>query len=319
MLTLLGGCEYLAKIPSLLGGGEQYLLHGYDVLCYPGQSIELTARLQGGYRLADIRGQEIVFCHDQREIGRAVTDSEGYASIRWQAPSNIGYWFVVCQPAAPEVAAGAGKARLLVDAVSADTPIVIVDMDNTVVRPQWTGVVTGTADPVPDSAEVLRRLHEDCGWAVVYLSARPDLLGVRSRDWLDKHQFPLGPLLLSQRLLIYDSGQQDYKSRRLMQVAARFRNIRAAIGDKPGDALAYGAINIPMCIVVLSNTVADRDGRRIRELADGDGAIRIARDWRQVEDLLHGQCEASDTRHQASQRGIMLQPQKINHEAHQVH
>jgi hypothetical protein len=221
----------------------------------------------------------------RNEIGRACTDGEGYARIRWTAPEAPGCWFIECRPASPALAADAGDARILVAALPPDEALLVVDIDDTVVRRQW-GIITGSATPAPGAAEALANAERACDCQIVYLSARPDLLGVRSRDWLDSNGFPPGPLLLSQQLLPWDCSQRDYKEEKLRELKSRFRNIRAGIGDRLSDVQAYRTADVPLSIVILHpGDGGGRDGE-LCCLARRNARVRLVDNWQDAERTL---------------------------------
>lgn len=89
--------------------------------------------------------------------------------------------------------------------------------------------VFAEALPLPGAAEVLGRVAS-AGWKIVYLSARPPWARGMSLEWLKKHGFPRGELVLTRdkaeacrrlgiRIVVEDAPHEVRSLRRVAQVA----------------------------------------------------------------------------------------------------
>jgi hypothetical protein len=205
-LTALGGLTGCHVVDNWLGGQSGYLLQGHDAMAYPQESVPLVARLQEGDFLRNQPDHEIIFSYSpggrsgpstqsgcpggagspqgDTEIARSRTDRHGLASAAWVAPATPGHYVVTVRPASAELARQTGSTWLLVSVLPPDAPLLITDLDKTIVAGEFSKVLAGRAEPIPHAADVLGRLQRDLGYTVVYLTRRPALLGVRSRDWL---------------------------------------------------------------------------------------------------------------------------------------
>ncbi|MBI5725948.1 MAG: hypothetical protein HZA50_18455 [Planctomycetes bacterium] len=228
--AMLCGCGWFCDLQN------GYLLHGQDVILLPGQKVALKARLQSGGFLIDEQNRRVRFSLAGRQIAEATTDREGFAEAQF-TPAEPGDYLISVE-VQPE---GLGRkppppAELLVACRKADQPIIVVDLDGTLVAHGFDKVLTGNPDPLPDSPGVMKRLADE--FTILYLTHRPAYLGPKSKRWLAGHGFPRGPVILSQPGdLITGSGK--YKTEQLEALHSRFSMVQIGIGDLPSDAQAY--------------------------------------------------------------------------------
>ncbi|MDD4891176.1 MAG: hypothetical protein PHU85_14740 [Phycisphaerae bacterium] len=279
--SILPGCGIVEK---WFGGQHGYLLLGVDALAYPGEHTELVARLQKGSFLDDRPNREIVFSRGEHVLARAITDDEGYARARWMAPTSQGEYLVTVSTGDRKLAERAGTACLLISVHDRASRVLISDLDHTLVDGGFKKVLTGKAAPLPGSADVLNRAEREKGYVIVYLTRRPDVLGKRSRNWLDSHGFPRGPIITSDSLLI---RSEKFKRQHLEELKRRFPNLEAGIGDLPSDVHAYRSVDVRLCILIVNPGDDFLDRRRqADELSRLDERVILTSDWQDVAGVL---------------------------------
>ncbi|MFO8013729.1 MAG: hypothetical protein R6X20_10545 [Phycisphaerae bacterium] len=268
------------------------VLLAHDVLCRPGEEVDLRASLRGGFRLEGVEGVRIQFHLDQRRIDQVTSNSDGDVQTRWTAPSEPGDYAIRVRVKPDDQPDDEDDhtppTRLLVAVRKAETPIAIVDLDKTLVASGFHWVLLGgsRAEPMNGSGVVLARLART--HTVVYLTHRPDFLGPTSKAWLDRHGYPLGPLLTSTLGgLIEGSGR--FKTRRLSDLAKHFTNLKVGIGDKVSDARAYAALGLTS-VLILPVDWSDDDPEDFEDLASDlaalPEAVHVVTNWAQVSAIL---------------------------------
>ena len=282
-----GFSDILRRIRNELG---QVLL-ARDVLCTPGEEVVLSASLRGGFRLEGVEGVRIQFHLDERRLGQVTTGGDGDAEVRWTAPDEPGDYSIRVRVKPDDQPEDEGDqiapSRLLVAVRKADTSIAIVDLDKTLVASGFHRVLLGSgAEPMAGSGVVLARLART--HTVVYLTHRPDFLGPTSKAWLDRHGYPLGPVLTSTLGGLIE-GSGPYKTRRLADLAKNFKNLKVGIGDKVSDARAYADLGLTS-ILILHVDWSEDDPEDYEDLA-GDLAglpdsIHVVTNWSDVSAVL---------------------------------
>jgi hypothetical protein len=216
------------------------LFYAYDTLAYPGRPVDLAARVTRAENMKGMAGVEVTFILGSTVIGRAQTDGSGLASLAWTPPAAGTYQLsahISALPSgAPHDVLEVVAAPLLVSAQPPNAKIVVIDLDHTVVDAGFFRVLVGDPSPMADAVRVTDRLAGT--YAIVYLTHRPDLLTRKSKEWLTRHAFPRGPLLVSELEQAFgDSGK--FKTARLKDLKNAYANVAIGIGDKLSDAQAY--------------------------------------------------------------------------------
>ena len=278
--AVLSGC---GAQHALLGTETTYLFGGYDVLCTPGQTVALRARLQAGDFLRGRDGHVVRFRREGALYGAALTDGDGVAAVSF-TPRHSGDT-VFTADAAPRGFRDVPPqpVRLVVACRPADAPLVVVDLDKTLVASGFQEVLLGSPAPMPDSPRVMRRIAGKYG--VVYLTHRPDLFGPKSKAYLRRHGYPDGPLLLSD-IRGFLRGSEAFKSGMLAELRGRFGNLQIGIGDKISDAAAYHANGLRAMLIVQPDEV--RTAEAAAELArqierDLPPEVHVVTSWGQIE------------------------------------
>jgi hypothetical protein len=267
----------------VFGNDSPYLLHAFDVLCVPGQDVRIRARLQGGAFLNDQEDRPLVFRGPEGSVRQARTDDEGYAEIGYRPEEPGEYRFTVeIVPAEGEDERLPSPAELLVACRRPQTPVAVIDLDGTLVASGFDKVLVGDPNPMPRSVEVMQRVAQH--YTVVYLTHRTDHFGPKSRRWLEDHDYPLGPLLLSKTGDLL-TGSEEYKARRLGNLRSQFERVEVGVGDRFSDARVYLDQGMRSVLVVHLDGFDEADDLRDRasDLDDLPEGVLIATDWREVE------------------------------------
>jgi len=266
----------------LFGGRQGYLFTVSDAVALPGEEVLLRAHLQGGDLLRAQPGHVVRFSRGGEFYKAAETDRDGVAAVSFTPPGSGDYVFRAelspngfpDQPPEPVEA--------LVLCRRADTPLVIVDLDKTVVASGFQQVLVGKPEPMADSVAVMKRLAKE--YTPIYLTHRPDLFGPKSRAWLREHEYPRGPLLLSD-IGGFLKGSGAFKSAMLGDIRRRFKGNAVGIGDKVSDVVAYHDNGLRAFLVVQPDETAGAAG--LRQLADSldplPDVVQTITGWREIE------------------------------------
>ncbi len=273
---------------AIIGAEGGYLYYPFDTLAYPGKSVDLGVRLQEIRRMSGVEGVAVEFLLDGKRVGTDMTDSEGIAVIPWTPAKPGCYTFrarIADAPRDHEPAEAIEPVLLVVCAREKDTPMMVIDLDHTVVDASFWRVLlpgSGWAKPMAGSVEVTRRLAKD--YQLIYLTHRPDLLTRRSKAWLSEHGYPVAPLLVSEMKDVMDSG--EFKTGKLKSLREAYPRLSIGIGDKPSDAQAY--VQNGMTAYLLPN-FDKNDPDEMRELAEivrdikGPGTLQVVSSWDEIE------------------------------------
>ncbi len=282
--AVLGGCGVQEL---MLGTENDYLLLAIDSLAAPNQETMLHVQVRGGDFLRGQSGLAVRFFRDGRLFKVAETGEDGAAAVTF-TPSAPGDYEFVAQVAPAGLSQSPPEpATLLVACRQPDAPLVLVDLDKTVVASGFEAVLLGTPKPMDHSRRVLGRLAERR--TIVYLTHRPELLGPKSKRWLADNSFPRGPLL-SSTVSGFLKGSEAYKASRIAELKKTFTNLEIGIGDKISDARAY-LDNGMRAIMILDIPPAGARNRRARlkDLAEelkslrDDEKAQVVIGWDQVE------------------------------------
>ncbi len=271
-----------------MGAKDGIVFYAFDVLCEPNEPVELVARLQEAELLDDIEDMTVGFYLDTELVGEAVTDDEGFARLKWMPAGQGDYELSVkvktegVKEEYAEEMAGLESVPLLVSVRPRETRFVVVDLDHTVVESSFLYVLLGQAKPMEGSVEMMKKIAEQ--YSVIYLTHRPDLLTHLSKNWLRKHGYPRGVLLVSTIKQVL-GGSGDFKTGRLMDVRVKYPNISLGIGDKLSDAEAYVANGMTAYLIPYYKKKSKdmrRMARDIRLLGDQEG-LQVVRNWQEIE------------------------------------
>jgi len=282
--ALPGGC---GTQELLLGTRGSYLFTTVDALATPGQEVDLRAQFRSGDFLRGSPGYAVRFYRDGAIWKVAETDSEGTASVSFTPAAPGDYEFTAVLAPVGLAEEPPEPRKLLVACRPPDTPIVVVDLDKTVVASGFHTVLVGTPEPMPDSQAVLKRLAET--HAIVYLTHRPDYLSIRTKDWLRQQGYPGGVVLLS-TTGGFLKGSGEFKSAMLADLKKRFGRIEIGIGDKVSDAQAYRQNGLRTFLLLPPPPQATPEAYEAlaESLQPLDDQVQVVGDWRQIQDVLFG-------------------------------
>lgn len=262
---------------SIAGGQE--IISAFDVLALPGESISLEAKLEGaglwGFR-PDISGGELVFRRDGEEAGRARTDDDGRAKLVLSRAAE-GESLVKVARASEKLSSDA-SAELFIAVRTAETPMVIVDIDGTIadvsaLKVIWKNARKNYTDirPLPNAVEVMGKLASR--FKILYLTHREEMFLPLTKTWLRELGFPRAPVFFSRFPEETWSGEK-YKTERIRQLKARWPGIFLGIGDRVEDGKAYAANALEAYI--------------IRDESDPDPTdrVRYVKGWSEIEEAL---------------------------------
>jgi hypothetical protein len=285
LTAALGALTGCGLQDQMLGASGGLLFQGYDTLATPGQPVKLTASLQGGDYLKGVEGYRVGYYLLDKKIGQALTDDDGLAEIAF-TPEAIGNHIVLARLEDPDVRKFAIEAvEIVVSTQTATRPMVIVDLDHTLVASGFGDVLAGRADPMPDSDRVMERLARRR--TIIYLTHRPQLFTEGTKRWIRKYNYPTGALLTS-TLREFFSGSGPYKSAKIEELKATFPKIEIGIGDKPSDVQAYAANGLKAVLIIHPDAIdTSAEARRMAaELAKLPPEIEVVESWTQVEQAL---------------------------------
>jgi len=263
-----------------------------DLLATPGEEVTLQASLRGGFRLDGVEGVRIQFHLDERRVDEVTSDGDGNVQTRWTAPAEPGDYRVRVRVKPDDQPAEEDRqvepARLLVSVRKAETPLAVVDLDKTLVASGFATVLLGgaSAEPMAGSQAVLARLAKT--YTIVYLTHRPDFLGPTSKNWLDTHGYPAGPVLTSTLGGLLE-GSGTFKTERLNALKKTFANLKVGIGDKVSDAQAYAALGMTSILIPdvnWSDDDAEDFEKAAAEIAALPDTVHVATTWTEVSAVL---------------------------------
>ncbi len=286
LLVILCGCAGCGTQGALLGSGANYVFTSTDALTAPGEAVSVYARVEEGDMLRSRPGAVVRFyTPDGRFYKASVTNGEGIARVPFRPESAGDHQLVVdVSPMGLEEPPPKPR-RIIVYTRAADTPILLVDMDKTVVASGFQTVLIGDPEPMERSGQVLRRASKR--WQVVYLTHRPDYFSTKSKQWLRRHDYPQGPLLLS-RVDEFLQGSGAFKTQEIRRLQKTFDNIQAGIGDKVSDVMAYHETGLKS-VLILPMPPREK-AQAYRQLASSLGElpeeVNVVTHWSQVEKVL---------------------------------
>lgn len=241
-----------------------------DLVLAVGEAGALRGRFTYGTVDKDLEDEDVeVFvqtCPGWEDWGTARTDSDGIVWV--DVPADL-----------PK---GDYRVRMVVlgDGTTADGAIavwppgveaVVTDVDGTLTTSDWQAVQDVAFGPDAEmyaGADAAMQRWAEKGYRLVYLSGRPQFVNRYSRQWLERHAFPFGPIHLTEQavdVIPTDSFVRTFKAEWIADLQTRVGVVfRAAYGNATTDIGAYDDAGIPKADTWI---VGDNAG------ADGTGAI----------------------------------------------
>ncbi len=265
----------------VLGTPGEYLFIANDQLVTPGERTWLRARLQGGDLLSDRPGHTVMFYRDGSLHGASVTDADGVARLHF-TPSAKGDYVFEARVSPVGLTSPPGPVpSLLIACRPHDEPILVVDIDRTLVESGFVQVLFGEPEPLEDSARVMRRLAKE--FTIVYLTHRPEYFDPVSRLWLCEHTYPAGPVLFAD-IKGFVKGSEEYKTATLAELSRRFTNIRIGIGDLITDVCAYHQAGASGYLILHPQLMEKMELLELsREVEQLPPSVQVVTSWREIE------------------------------------
>lgn len=232
---------------------------GRDMFYNPGDDIWVMAKFAYGVFDDDIKDEDVdVYlnreCGSSWEMLDTVRTTEDGEHATVEGVEDTGGWVYFKVP--PRLNLGEGRHRFLmvvggdlstaevfIDIVKPGTPIIVSDVDGTLTTSEteeFTALLTGAIpNSNPDSPEVLHALV-DKGYRVFYLTARPQFLVGRTREFVGAHGYPQGLVHTSLSLTgATGAAAASYKTEELAMLASRGLVPAWVFGNTDTDAEAY--------------------------------------------------------------------------------
>ncbi|NVB36932.1 phosphatidylinositol transfer protein [Pseudenhygromyxa sp. WMMC2535] len=251
------GWEHLDSNVIVLAGDPNHRVR--DNFYVPGETQWLLGKFAYGTIDKDLKDEQVdVYvlrgCSGEWELlGEAwTTEEEAHATV--EGVEDTGGWVYFEIPAGQELELGRHRVHMVVrgDLSSADgfievvepgTPLFLSDIDGTLTTyesEEFVDLLLGTVpDARPYAAAALSAL-QDKGYHAMYLTARPEWLVERTREFLDVRGFPPG---LVHTTLWFEgalgSAAETYKSDELERLADKGLIPAYVFGNTDSDAAAY--------------------------------------------------------------------------------
>jgi hypothetical protein len=264
-----------------LGAEHGALFQGLDTVVRPGEPATLRVSLRAGVALRAMSDYTVfLYTEDGRTVGVKKTDKDGLAA----------FTVILDEPGLYRYRASLDPAELgtfdlpttLVQAGVYDskTRFLIIDLDGTLVAQEFEVALLADPQPMANARESLGELAGK--YQPLYLTNRPEYLSRRSRQWLEDHHMPSGPLIV--RHLARQPDGESFKSGFIRQLVERFGGKHAGVGDQPSDIRAYAANGLLGLLIDLpADTQVVTDWPQIAQVLLGQASYPVAQMRRRLE------------------------------------
>ena len=277
----------LSKVGHTVSNSIKSDFYTDDVLAAKNKKVKLVAHCDLEEQPKD--GLHVVFYLNGKKLGQAVTDENGIAYIEWLPPKAEQIQIIDAELYFGENLNEENKIRqskLTVSVQDGNTPIVIVDLDKTLVQSSFFRVVLDAAKPLPYSANAMNMIAKR--YSIVYLTHRFSGMTSISKQWLSDNGFPVGPLLTNKSGAL-SSG--NYKYGKLANLKEKFKNIEIGVGDKETDIESCRSNGIKAYWIVKYK----EKSRSLQKLAkkaakfNNDENVQVVINWQEIEEgILRG-------------------------------
>ncbi|PRP90240.1 LNS2 (Lipin/Ned1/Smp2) [Enhygromyxa salina] len=279
--------QHLDSNLIVLAGDPQHRVR--DMFYVPGETQWLLGKFTYGTIDKDLKDERVdVYvmrdCAGPWEfMGEAWTTEEGsHATV--EGVEDTGGWVYLEIPADQELELGrhrvhmvvrgdASTAEGIIEVVEPGTPIFLSDVDGTLTTfetEEFVDLLLGvTPDANPQSAAALSTL-QDKGYHAMYLTARPEFLVERTREFIEVRGFPPGVIHTSLELEgALGDAAVDYKTGELEMLAGKGLIPTYVFGNTDSDAEAYDNAGLmPLDHRVFFQFTDPWGGRRIESYAE---------------------------------------------------
>lgn len=217
------------------------LITPYDLLVPSGEAATLEVEVEDRW-MAFIDPPAVGVELEVEGLGRSTTGKNGIATFDLGVLPEGTHRPVVVFNRKPTEA--------LVRVIPRETPVMIVDIDETIANVTPAGFVLRPVRdvlPLPGSREILKELSRSM--QILYLTARDHIFTRKTKLWLRLAGMPEAPVYLRKGSRYWRTASREHKFRRLGELTPKFPNIPWGVGDKPGDAAAYAARGIKPILI----------------------------------------------------------------------
>jgi len=231
-------------------GMARHALH--EPVVQRGEAFTLSARFRYGLASDDLEDEFVTAfvrlerCGEWTEIGTHRTDDEGMLDLDMDPSlfTRHGAYDVEIV-----VLGDLTRARGQIHVVPDGQPAVVFDIDGTLTTSDGE-LLSELYDGIPAEMYVgapdVAWLYADAGYLIIYISGRPHMLQELSRQWLERHDFPIGPVITSDHLLETTGPLvRTHKREHLVDLMGRAGLVFPyAYGNATTDICAYGDAGI---------------------------------------------------------------------------
>lgn len=219
-----------------------------DVLASPGESLEISAKLEvKGPRGVNLPGLPVKFWLDDRPLGESVGDARAVSVMALKAPEAGDHRLTAVFAGDPGHLRAEYNAMLAVRAPG--TALLAVDLDWTLAATDNLNTTAGGSDcpPLEGAAQAMRRLGKR--FTIVYVTCRARQLRKRTVSWLARYGFPAGPSTYVDPRLYPTFDLLAYRKAVLLPLKKAFPGLAAGIGNDPEDLAAYREAGLPTVLL----------------------------------------------------------------------
>lgn len=237
---------------------------GRDLFVNPGAPQTILAHFAYGITDTYLQDEDVdIFVQRDcasgwESLGTATTTKASAPHADVEGVSDTGGRVMFEIPAARRLGPGRHRVRLVVqgdgsstdlfiDVVPPKTPIFVSDVDGTLTSSEnveYAALLVGVTPAThPGAPEALRALAAK-GYRPLYLTARPEWLVQRTRDFLEERGFPPGIIHTTTWELgaVASGGAAAFKTEELRMLAAKGLVPTFGFGNKPTDSEAYATV-----------------------------------------------------------------------------
>jgi hypothetical protein len=263
---------------------------GRDLFINPGAPQTIIGKLAYGVADKDLEDEDVdVFVQRDcgtswEKLGTALSTGGGAAHATVEGVDDSGGRVYFEIPADKQLGPGRHRVRLVVagdgsstdlflDIVEPKTPIFVSDVDGTLTSSEnveFVKLLQGTLpDTHPGAPEALQALAAK-GYRPIYVTARPESLVQRTRDFLEARGFPPGLVHTSTSATGagFGASAAKYKTGELAMLAKKGLVPAFGFGNKTSDSDAYGGAGIPKDHRIFFQITGAFEGQRIESYED---------------------------------------------------
>lgn len=240
---------------------------GRDLVLNPGAPQTVIGKLGYGLTDKDLEDEEVdVFVQRDcasgwEKLGTTLTTSDSHQPAVEGVEAGSGRVFFEI-PADKQLGPGLHRVRLvvagdgsstelLIDVVPRDTPVFVSDVDGTLTSTEtaeYTALLTSATPGTHAGAPEAFRALAARGFRPIYVTARPDWLTQRTRDFLAERGYPRGIVhtSLSPVGAGFGAAASEFKKSELADLQRKGLALRWGFGNMTSDSDAYAtAISVP--------------------------------------------------------------------------